>query len=178
MTKDERYSIYWKMMGDLFKAGHLSEMLQKLDKFGFFTAPASTKYHGNYEGGLFDHSVAVTNALVKLTEDNRLTWERKQSPYVIGLYHDLCKCDQYKQKQDGGYEYSQEMTLNGHGEKSVILAQQLLMLTDEEIHCIRWHMGAFDDKDNWNYYNRSVKKYPNVLYTHQADMIASQIEGV
>lgn len=44
--------------------------------------------------------------------------------------------------------------------------------------CIRWHMGAFDERENWKYYSAAVKKYPNVLYTHVADMTASQIIGV
>ena len=48
----------------------------------------------------------------------------------------------------------------------------------EEIMCIRWHMGAFDERENWKYYSAAVKKYPNVLYTHVADMTASQIIGV
>ena len=52
---------------------------------GFLTAPASTKFHGNYDGGLFDHSVAVMETLVKLTHDNNLKWQRKASPYVIAL---------------------------------------------------------------------------------------------
>ena len=51
-------------------------------------------------------------------------------------------------------------------------------LTDEEIACIRWHMGAFDDQKNWDYYGRAIEKYPNVLYTHTADMIASRIKGI
>ena len=38
--------------------------------------------------------------------------------------------------------------------------------------------GAFDDKKNWNRYGEAVTKYPNVLYTHTADMIASRIKGV
>ena len=44
--------------------------------------------------------------------------------------------------------------------------------------CIRWHMGAFDDKENWNSYGRACTAYPNVLYTHTADMIAARILGV
>ena len=51
-------------------------------------------------------------------------------------------------------------------------------LTEEEMLCIRWHMGAFDDKENWNSYGRSVTLFPNVLYTHTADMIAARILGV
>ena len=54
----------------------------------------------------------------------------------------------------------------------------LINLTDEETMCIRYHMGAFTDQKEWEYYTRAVKKYPNVLYTHTADMIASQIKGI
>ena len=48
----------------------------------------------------------------------------------------------------------------------------------EEIACIRYHMGAFTDKSEWNDYTRAVKAYPNVLWTHQADMLASHVKGV
>ena len=46
----------------------------------------------------------------------------------------------------------------------------------EELSCIRWHMGAFDDKENWNYYGAAIENYPNVLFTHTADMIAARIK--
>ena len=52
------------------------------------------------------------------------------------------------------------------------------ILTDEEIMCIRYHMGAFTDKSEWNDYTRAVRNYPNVLWTHQADMLASHVAGV
>lgn len=55
-------------------------IVEKLTEGGFFTAPASTKYHGAYEGGLFDHSRNVTSALVTLTHDNDLGWQRPESP--------------------------------------------------------------------------------------------------
>lgn len=44
--------------------------------------------------------------------------------------------------------------------------------------CIRYHMGAFTDKSEWNDYTRAVSQYPNVLWTHQADMLVSHIAGV
>ena len=34
-------------------------MVDWLVERGFFTAPASTKYHGAYEGGLYAHSFEV-----------------------------------------------------------------------------------------------------------------------
>jgi hypothetical protein len=51
-------------------------------------------------------------------------------------------------------------------------------LTEEEVACIIYHMGAFTDSKEWGDYNNAIRKYPNVLWTHQADMIASQIMGV
>lgn len=152
--------------------------IEQLDKMSFFTAPASTKFHGAYSGGLFDHSKAVTEQLVNITERLGLKWDNERSPYIVGMLHDLCKCDVYKRTLDDYvcFAYNKETILDGHGEKSVILAQHIIgKLTLEEIACIRWHMGAFDDKERWSYYNHAIKLYPNVLYTHTADMIASAI---
>lgn len=148
----------------------------------FFEAPASTKYHGAYEGGLFDHSYAVTKELLNFTEKLDLTWQARRLPIVVGMFHDFCKIDSYKRKECNGeisYEYSQDMIIPGHGDKSIILLTQYTPLTLEEIACIRWHMGAYEtDTNMWNYYSRAIKEYPNVLYTHTADMIASKILGV
>ena len=154
--------------------------LDDLDKIGFFTAPASTKYHGAYEGGLFDHSLATAEALVELTEKLGLKWERPESPYIVGMYHDLCKCDNYvKDFETDKYIYNPDIIIPGHGDKSVMILQKYIDLTDEEIACIRWHMGAYEtDMKMWNYYGKAIEKYPNVLFTHTADMIASKIKGV
>jgi len=154
--------------------------LYELDNIGFFTAPASTKYHGAYEGGLFDHSLEVAKQLVNLTEKLGLTWERPESPYIVGMFHDLCKCDSYIWDiETDEYKYNNNLIIPGHGDRSVIILQKYIKLTDEEIACIRWHMGAYEkDTKMWGYYGRAIETYPNVLYTHTADMIASKIEGV
>ena len=154
--------------------------VEELDKLGFFTAPASTKYHGAYEGGLFDHSLEVAKSLVELTDKLGLEWEKEDSPYIVGMYHDLCKCDNYVWDiESDSYKYNPDIIIPGHGEKSIIMLQRYLELTGEEIACIRWHMGAYEtDPKMWNYYGRAIENYPNVLYTHTADMIASRIRGV
>ena len=105
-------------------------IVERLKSDGFFTAPASTKYHGAYEGGLFEHSLNVTNSLVELTKQNSLTWGRPESPYIIGMFHDICKQDQYRHPVDatfygGGapiplvdeskWEYDPDAVLKGHG---------------------------------------------------------------
>ena len=157
---------------------------------GFFTAPASTKYHGNYEGGLYQHSYAVMNFLKQLTKDNALSWDNPRSPYIIGMFHDLCKIDQYRHPATGmledgtpiydtmAWEYNPHTLLKGHGEKSVMLLSQFYELTEEEVLCIRYHMGAFVSKEEWQDYTRAVNKYPNVLWTHTADMLASHGAGI
>ena len=149
----------------------------RLDDIGFFTAPASTKYHGAYSGGLHDHSYLVTKNLLHLTESLGLSWEKKRSPYIVGMLHDICKCHMYI-ANDTGFEYNRDLYLPGHGGRSVILAQRLVRLTEEEILCIRWHMGAFDNKENWNAYGCAIENFPNVLWTHTADMMASHIDQV
>lgn len=173
MTLAERIEKFNNLMGDIVPPEVKKDLFDK----GFFTAPASTKYHGNYEGGLFDHSYMVARYLKKLTEDCRLDWQNPRSPLLIGMFHDLCKMDNYI-LIDGRYEYETDTLLKGHGDKSVMVLAQYFKLTEEEIMCIRYHMGAFCDKSEWNDYTRAVHKYINVLWTHQADMLASHVEGV
>ena len=147
---------------------------------GFFTAPASTQYHGNYEGGLFDHSLQTMDELVGLSMRNRLTWIRPESPYIVGMFHDLCKMDAYKVDLGNpeGWTYADDLLIKGHGDKSVMILSTLMQLTEEEVLCIRYHMGAFTDKGEWNYYTRAIHKYPNILWTHTSDMLASHVKGV
>lgn len=187
-------------MDILRERGILRELYPEIDDHffdwlcgnGYFTAPASTKYHGNHEGGLFEHSIAVAKTLVELTKNNQLQWERDSSPVIIGLFHDICKIDQYKSQMSvlqaidgtiintvlpGKYEYRDDMLLKGHGDKSVMILASHIQLTEEEVMCIRYHMGAFTEKSEWNDYTRAVRKFPNVLWTHQADMIAAHIMG-
>lgn len=166
------------------------DMLDWLVNKGFFKVPASTKYHGAYEGGLYQHSVAVTKFLVQLTKDNGLYWRNVRSPYIVGMFHDLCKIDQYRHPvigktidnnhvtDNGKWEYNTDTLLKGHGEKSVMLLSQFYHLTEEEICCIRYHMGAFTPKEEWNDYTRAIHAYPLVLWTHHADMLASHVAGV
>lgn len=75
-------------------------------------------------------------------------------------------------------EWNKDAMYPGHGDKSLIMLMGYIDLTEEEKACIRYHMGSFTDKKEWEYYSRAVRIFPNILYTHMADMIASQIKGV
>ena len=170
-----RINILVEFMGE-----HISpDIVWELKQRGFFIAPASINHHGQYEGALFDHSYEVAKALVNMTEKLGLKWENERSPYLVGMFHDLCKMDNYVKNDNEEWQYNNDTLLPGHGEKSVIIALTMLgNLTDEELYCIRWHMGAFDTNENWNRYGRACTNYPNVLYTHTADMIAARIVGI
>ena len=157
------------------------DMLDWLVNRGFFKVPASTKYHGAHEGGLYQHSASVMEFLVQLTKDNDLHWQDERSPYIVGMFHDLCKIDQYLPFMDCesiSWDYNPNTLLKGHGEKSVMLLSQFYTLTEEEICCIRYHMGAFTQKEEWNDYTGAIHAYPNVLWTHQADMLATHVAGI
>ena len=183
MTEKERH--------DLFMGTGIGKFVDKefetyLLANGFFSAPASTKYHGNYEGGLYDHSFTVMNILVELSAKNNLKWQRAESPFIVGMFHDLCKIDQYRIDNSEPYtvgeatryEYRTDTDFKGHGDKSILLLCQHMKLTEEEVMCIRYHMGAFTQKDEWRDYTNAVHRYANVLWTHHADMLASHVCGI
>lgn len=177
-TEQDRIEQFSKVMNSYVPQEFRAWLIDK----GFFKAPASIHHHGAYSGALFDHSFQVMKMLLSFSNRLELKWEKERSPYIVGMFHDLCKIDNYVQQsplmEGDKWEYNNAALLPGHGDKSVILLQQHMNLTDEEMLCIRWHMGAFDDKENWNSYGRSVANYPNVLYTHTADMVAARILGV
>ena len=157
----------------------MDEVTDLLHDMGFFTQPASTRFHGAYEGGLFDHSYRVATELLKLTDSLHLDWERECSPVIIGLFHDLCKVDRYQRDTSGEpgpkfkYDDGPSVWGPGHGSKSVAIASTLIQLTPEEVACIRYHMGAYE-KDEWDNLDVAIRRFNNVLWTHTADMMASK----
>lgn len=157
----------------------MDDVTGRLRTMGFFTAPASTRFHGDYEGGLFDHSWCVATELLRLTDSLHLDWDRKGSPVIIGLFHDLCKVDNYVRdtsvQASNKFVYSQQPSVwgLGHGAKSVAIASTFIQLTPEEVACIRHHMGAYE-KDEWDNLDQAIRRFNNVLWTHTADMVASK----
>ena len=150
-----------------------------LKAHGFFAAPASLGHHGNRSGGLYIHSKNVANELNKYTRKLGLQWNDSRSAWLVGMFHDLCKINDYCYNWAGDkWEWNKNQLIPGHGEKSLMMLQQHLTLNEQEIACIRWHMGAFTEQKEWEYYGRAVERYPAVLFTHTADMYASRVLGV
>ena len=185
--------IFSNMMNHSGKSLVSADMLDWLIEKGFFVQAASTKYHGCHEGGLFQHSMAVTEQLVKYTDALGLKWTRPESPWIVGMFHDLCKIDNYNMVVDEEgisyfgldelegrtvhFEHNNDTILKGHGEKSILLLSQFMTLTEEEILCIRFHMGAYERAD-WESFDGAIKKYETVLWTHTADMYASKVSSL
>ncbi len=161
----------------------------------FFVAPASAYHHGNYMGGLVDHSLAVYDNLVKIVNVFGLSDRYSdETVLVTSLLHDLCKANFYrkvlrnrKNEKTGQWEKVEIYEINdqfpiGHGEKSVILLGRYLALTDEEMLAIRWHMGGFDDAarayTGGQSLSKAMKTSPLVAALHMADMATCYFEGI
>lgn len=192
MDNNAIFDLRREFIDDMSRVGAGSIAMSAVDtlaEWGFFNMPASTKYHGTREGDLFLHSKNVARELERITKACGVEWANPRSPILIGYFHDLCKCDSYKRpvvahRVDGhpvvdsnSWEYRKDQMLEGHGDKSVMLASTLCKLTEEEMLCIRYHMGAYKT-DDWNGFDRAIKKYDTVLWTHTADMLASKVIGV
>ncbi len=150
----------------------------------FFTAPASKGHHAAYPGGLFDHSLNVATVLVKLTVTGICSpWGRPESPVIVGLLHDATKFGLYVPETDPTTDRMYKINPNYkaldsvHGADSVAKLKEIMMLTEEEEACIRYHMGAYE-VDDWDGYDKAIKAFPNVLWTHTADMYASKLMEV
>lgn len=181
MTVEERVDLFLHVMKDEMNIPLVSvDFLDWLIGKGFFTAPASANHHLNYEGGLFEHSMNVMEVLLSFTEKGECFWGRKSSPYIIGMFHDLCKIDSYILEADLSplaqptWVHNNNCILKGHATKSIMLLSQFVNLTEEELLCIRFHMGAYETND-WDAYDKAIRMFPNVLWTHTADMIASKL---
>lgn len=184
---------------DIYKENITREGADKLleylmsDKSDFFTAPASTRFHGAYEGGLLEHSLNVYHCL-----KDYLSRERAKTVYkmnyseetiaVAALLHDICKVNFYRvdyrnaKNEQGVWEkvpyYAVDDKLPyGHGEKSVYIITGFMRLSREEAFAIRYHMG-FSANDDPNQVGKSFEMFPLAFALSTADMEASYfLEG-
>ena len=158
----------------------------------FFDAPASARYHGNYDGGLVEHSLNVYDCLKDYLER---TWVKTtyglnyndDSIAIVALLHDLCKINCYKKgtrnvkengqwKQVPTFEYNDTLPY-GHGEKSVYMISGYMRLTREEAFAIRYHMGFSGSEDARNV-GAAFEMFPLAFALSTADMEATYfIEG-
>lgn len=168
----------------------IDELLAWLEASDFFTAPASTRFHGAYPGGLAEHSLNVYKCLKAIVERYPDKGISDESVAICALFHDLCKVNYYKigyrnvkDEKTGQwnkkevYEVDERFPI-GHGEKSCIIIQWFLKkLTTDELLAIRYHMGGFDSSAKGGDFSIS-KAYdmcPLAPMLQMADMEASYL---
>ncbi len=162
-------------------------LLEWLEKTDFFIAPASTRYHCAFEGGLALHSMNVYRVLMEKHFDPET--DNRESFALCALLHDVCKaqfykvsCRNVKDPATGRWEpqpyYSIEDEFPyGHGEKSVFLIERFLRLKPSEAMAIRWHMGGFDDaaQGGSRAISQAYERYPLAVKLHLADLEATYL---
>ena len=168
----------------------VDEIINFLEKTDFFKAPASTRFHGNYEGGLLEHSMKVYEILKHKVKNSVIDINVSDDTLIIvALLHDICKANYYKvdfrnaKNERGEWEkvpyYTVDDTIPyGHGEKSVMMITEYMKLTSEEKYCIRWHMGFTEPKELYSTISLAYKKYPLALLMHEADLEATYFYNV
>ena len=166
------------------------ELLNYLLDTDYFYAPASTRFHGNYEGGLADHSMNVYKQLIKKECSYNI-----ETITVVGLLHDLCKINLYyiayrnikeydehgsKRDEKGWFNWVQKPYYTvkqnfayPHSELSIIRIKQFMNLTTEEEMAIRWHMGFTEPKEHWNSLGEAFYNYPLALLLYESDLEAT-----
>lgn len=161
-------------------------LLSWIESTDFFTAPASTRFHGNYEGGLAEHSVNVWEELIRLLKAYPEVKVTAETAAIVSLLHDLCKIGCYKIElrnvKEGNvwvkrpyYTFDEDFCYGGHGSKSVFLAQKYMSLTNEEAVAINCHMG-FADRSPGDYsLGNAYEHYPLAWLVHVADESATYI---
>ena len=198
-TKDEVMEVkltpkeeFIQLFNDNIKREGAKEFLKFLEQTDFFVAPASTKYHSAYEGGLCEHSIKVYKRLLRLIQSEYgEKFEEKishESIAICGLLHDICKLNTYKTQMRNVKEnnmwvqkpfYTVDDTVPyGHGEKSVYMISGFMRLSREEAMMINWHMGPYDLRVKGGSFALSDVFYmfPNAMLMYLADMQAAYLD--
>ena len=163
----------------------IQDLLAWLASSDFYTAPASTRFHGSYEGGLIEHSLNVYDELKRLLTIYSEVRCEEDTARIIALFHDLTKCNVYatekrNRKNEHGqwesydaYTFKEKFCYGGHGAKSVFIVQNFMKLKPEEAVAIHCHMGFADGEVND--VSRAYEQFPLAWLLHVADEAATYL---
>ena len=116
----------------------------------FFDAPASTKYHYAFKGGLAKHCWSVFLTLKKLQKMTGLDIP-KDTMIILPTLHDTIKIDFYI--KNGDKYIINKSAPKGHGSVSIQRIEKFIKLTDIEKHAIKYHMGIYTCFGDYKEYN-------------------------
>ena len=194
MAKQDKINLFESLLMSTGRAG-MDKVIEYLRKTDFYSAPASAKYHSNYDTGLLDHSLMVYNLAeaffekMKMIDPELSVSIQEDSIIVSALLHDVCKICFYRKTikwkknehndwmQYDGYEIEDSFPI-GHGEKSVIMLLKLgLDINPCEMLAIRYHMGFWGESNpEFKIAMKSaIKMCPLVVLLQQADCAATMM---
>lgn len=167
----------------------LAKVLNWLDGTDFYSAPASTKWHESFKGGLIFHSLTVAARIIEIADVSVYRGKINIEDAVLcALVHDWCKINKYEQYMKNqkneetnqwekvpAYKYREEIMVPlGHGETSMYIAMKMFNLSQEEAVAIRNHMGkwAADNSYNVTDLQYANENYPLNLLLQFADQLA------
>ena len=158
------------------------QLLDYLELCGYFEAPASTQYHLAKDGGLLEHSLNVTELMLKIAPT--LGIESNISIIIVGLFHDIGKAGYYgktaytpnilksgKRSDAKPYEINKEMLNVPHEVSAIHILSQYNTLTESEVFAILYHNGLYTSLG----YQLKGNEQPLQMLLHFADMWASRV---
>lgn len=174
----------------IIKREGIKDLMAWLESTDFFTAPASTRHHGDFEGGLALHSLNVYKQLLCVAElyDPTKVYST-ETLAIVALFHDLCKVGCYKTEmrwrkdernqweQYATYKFREDFPFGGHGSKSMFLVQHFMKLEPEEAAAINCHMGSWD-MSNYGRPEDVFQTNKLAWLLHVADEAATYIDAV
>ena len=190
LTKDEKEILKDIINNRICNYGSSSvkPLIIFLEGLNFFSSPASTRFHGCSEGGLWRHSYGVLKKAVSLLDAFKVNQGHDEFSYnlfVACLFHDACKAGLYtvdyrnvKDEKTGQwgkipyYKIKEDSTACGHGGESLRRIERFVYLPGEWALAVYWHMGSYGLSSDENYqYLAACRNFPEVLLLHTADML-------
>jgi len=177
MDMKERYEVLKKKV--VKRKKEFDAFISMLEKdSSWLASPASTKYHLNKEGGLIEHSVGVTETLLKLREA-LAPQISEESCVIVGLLHDVGKIgmpgkprylkndNRWEiEKRGMTYKINPDEVYMGLAARSIYLISKYIPLSDSEAQAILYHDGQYVEG------NKEVAHHemPLTLLAHFADL--------
>lgn len=188
---------FLEIVNSIEREGMDKEFLERqLTASDFFTAPASTKFHGSYEGGLCEHCLNVYDNLINLLSTFEIECD-ENSVKILGLFHDFSKLNFYKKSYQNKKIYSDEGTkhdnmgnydwvsvpcytvrepgdrfiFGNHECTAAYMISTFIPLTTEEYCAIIHHHGGMGWDSSKENLDDVYRQYPLCLYLHIADLI-------
>lgn len=158
----------------------IDELINKLDEWEFFTAPASSNHHCNHVGGLVEHSLNVLKYALDIADVMSLPCI--DSVVICALGHDIGKSNGYyvpnylvsgHQSEKKPFKINPNLRNKDHALRGILMLAPVFKLLPEELDAILFHMG-FYERSSADYWKNPS---PLSMCIHYADMMATKYEN-